>query len=135
MAVRRRGLYSLYSQGATNQNYLRGVQQADSRGVVTFKSMFPGAPLRALPAHPLRGAPNLSGATAVTNKIATSQLALPDAACTAVYATSGYTQSARNFTQTPLARDMVFSDGSTQQVAEITGDVSNGFVASLRVPA
>src|SRR5262245_34026843 len=30
------GRYSLYSSGATNQNYLRGVQEADSTGKVTF---------------------------------------------------------------------------------------------------
>src|SRR5262249_22420946 len=37
----RAGLYSLYSAGATNQNYLRGVQSADSNGVVNFTSIFP----------------------------------------------------------------------------------------------
>ena len=39
----RDGLYSLYSQGATNQNYLRGVQEADANGKVTFTTIFPGA--------------------------------------------------------------------------------------------
>jgi protocatechuate 3,4-dioxygenase beta subunit len=37
----RQGRYSLYSSGATNQNYLRGVQEADSNGRVTFTSIFP----------------------------------------------------------------------------------------------
>src|SRR5580765_2104028 len=32
----RLGRYSLYSQGVTNQNYLRGTQEADSSGRVTF---------------------------------------------------------------------------------------------------
>ena len=36
------GRYSLYSAGATNQNYLRGVQAADSNGVVKFTSIYPG---------------------------------------------------------------------------------------------
>ena len=31
-----------YSPGATNQNYLRGVQAADGSGNVTFTSIFPG---------------------------------------------------------------------------------------------
>ncbi len=39
----REGLYSMYSQGATNENYLRGVQEADADGRVTFKSIFPAA--------------------------------------------------------------------------------------------
>lgn len=36
----RAGLYSLYSAGATNQNYLRGVAQTDTNGQVTFTSSF-----------------------------------------------------------------------------------------------
>ena len=36
------GRYSLYSSGATNQNYLRGVQEADASGRVTFTSVYPG---------------------------------------------------------------------------------------------
>ena len=36
------GRYSLYSPGATNQNWLRGVQEADADGWVTFTSIFPG---------------------------------------------------------------------------------------------
>src|SRR5262245_57845525 len=35
------GRYSLYTAGATNQNYLRGVQETDSAGKVTFTSIFP----------------------------------------------------------------------------------------------
>jgi len=50
-----KGLYSLYSQGATNQNYCRGVQAADSTGALTFKSVFPAAYMGRLAAHPLRG--------------------------------------------------------------------------------
>jgi len=38
----RPGRYSVYSSGATNQNYLRGVQEADASGTVTFQSIFPG---------------------------------------------------------------------------------------------
>ena len=37
----RLGRYSLYSSGATDQNYLRGVQAADAGGTVTFTSIFP----------------------------------------------------------------------------------------------
>src|SRR5262245_53449414 len=38
----RDGNYSLYSSAAVNQNYLRGVQAADSTGKVRFTSIFPG---------------------------------------------------------------------------------------------
>src|SRR5262249_32525662 len=37
----REGLYSMYSDGATDRNYLRGVQPADARGVVSFTSIYP----------------------------------------------------------------------------------------------
>ena len=39
----REGRYSLYSEGATDQNYLRGVQEADANGRVAFTSIFPAA--------------------------------------------------------------------------------------------
>ncbi|HEY7827962.1 MAG TPA: hypothetical protein VIB99_06995, partial [Candidatus Limnocylindrales bacterium] len=35
------GRYSLYSDEVTNENYLRGVQAADARGLVSFSSIFP----------------------------------------------------------------------------------------------
>ena len=37
------GNYSMYSQGATDQNYLRGVQEAGRDGSVTFTTIFPAA--------------------------------------------------------------------------------------------
>jgi protocatechuate 3,4-dioxygenase beta subunit len=37
----RAGGYSMYSEGLEDQNYLRGVQEADADGVVTFDSIFP----------------------------------------------------------------------------------------------
>ena len=37
----RLGRFSLYSTGATTQNYLRGVPQTDANGTVTFTSIFP----------------------------------------------------------------------------------------------
>ena len=37
----REGRYSLYSPGATNQNYLRGVQESDASGQLTFTTVFP----------------------------------------------------------------------------------------------
>ena len=38
----RDGLYSLYSSGVTAQNYLRGVQETDSSGSLSFTTIFPG---------------------------------------------------------------------------------------------
>ena len=53
----RAGQYSLYSQAVTGENYLRGVQETDAKGQVTFTSIFPACYSGPLAAHPLRGLP------------------------------------------------------------------------------
>jgi protocatechuate 3,4-dioxygenase beta subunit len=130
----REGRYSMYSAGVTNENYLRGVQAADASGLVSFKSIFPAAYSGRWPHIHFEVYPTIAGATAAGNKIATSQLALPDEICRTVYATIGYETSVRNHSQTTLASDNVFRDGSSQQLATVTGDVSTGLVANLTVP-
>jgi hypothetical protein len=65
--------------------------------------------------------------------VTTSQLALPQDACQAVYATDGYSQSVRNLAQTSLQRDNVFSDGVSLQTPTISGDTTNGYTAQLVV--
>jgi protocatechuate 3,4-dioxygenase beta subunit len=128
------GLYSMYSQGARDQNYLRGVQEADGAGRVTFKSIFPAAYSGRWPHVHFEVYPSLAGATAAGSKVATSQLALPDEVCRTVYATAGYSASVRNMGQTTLASDNVFRDGATHQLATVTGSVAGGYTASLPVP-
>ena len=129
----RSGLYSLYSSGVTNQNYLRGVQQTDANGKVTFTSIFPACYSGRWPHIHFEVYPSLSAATSVRNKVATSQIALPKATCDLVYATSGYEQSVRNLSQTSLATDNVFSDGSALELATVTGSVTGGLSAGLTV--
>ncbi len=59
-------------------------------------------------------------------------MALPEKACNAVYATSGYDGSSRNMAQTSLQSDNVFGeDGGELQLATISGDTTAGYVASL----
>jgi protocatechuate 3,4-dioxygenase beta subunit len=129
----RGGLYSLYSAGATNQNYLRGVQQTDANGVVTFTSIFPACYTGRWPHIHFEIYPSLAAATNVANKIATSQLALPKSTCDLVYATAGYQQSVTNLSQISLATDIVFSDGASLELATVSGDVTNGLTASLTI--
>ena len=71
--------------------------------------------------------------TSVSNKIATSQIALPKTTNDLVYATAGYEASVRNLSQVSLASDMVFSDGSSLELATIGGSVTSGLTASLTV--
>ena len=84
------GRYSLYSQGVTDQNYLRGVGEADANGVVTFTSIYPACYSGRWPHIHFEVYPTLAKATDPANRIATSQIALPEDACNTVYATSGY---------------------------------------------
>ena len=127
------GRYSLYTSGVTNQNYLRGVQEADANGVVTFTSIYPGCYSGRWPHIHFEVYPTLASSTSVSNKIATSQIALPKAANDLVYAQSGYGSSASNASQITLASDGIFSDGASLELATVTGSVSSGFVASLTV--
>jgi protocatechuate 3,4-dioxygenase beta subunit len=129
----RDGKYSLYTSGVTNQNYLRGVQAADANGKVSFTSIFPACYSGRWPHIHFEVYPTLAAASSVSNKIATSQIALPKASCDLVYATSGYQQSITNLSQISLATDNVFSDGASLELATVTGDVTSGLTASLSV--
>jgi len=127
------GRYSLYTSGVTNQNFLRGVHEADANGQVTFTSIFPGCYAGRWPHIHFEVYPSVSAATQVSNKIATSQIALPKATCDLVYAQSGYSGSASNLSRISLASDMVFSDGSALELATMSGSVGAGMVAALTV--
>ena len=129
----RLGRYSLYTSGATDQNYLRGVQAADGSGRVSFTSIFPACYSGRWPHIHFEVYPSLSAATDVGNKIATSQIALPKETCDQVYATSGYEESVTNLSRVSLATDMVFSDGATLELGTISGSIGGGLTATLTV--
>jgi protocatechuate 3,4-dioxygenase beta subunit len=126
------GRYSLYSQGATDQNYLRGVQAAGRDGALSFTSIFPAAYSGRWPHIHFEVYPSLDAATSAGSPLVTSQLALPQDVCEVIYATDGYEDSVRNLAGTSLDRDMVFSDGYATQLATVTGDTS-GMTATLTI--
>ncbi|HEY5821127.1 MAG TPA: 3,4-dioxygenase subunit beta [Propionibacteriaceae bacterium] len=123
----RDGKYSLYSDGITNENYLRGVQETSAKGEVTFTTIFPAAYDGRWPHIHFEVYPSLAKATNSANKVATSQMALPEAAANAVYATAGYEQSVTNMKKTTLASDNVFGDGYDLQIPTVTGDATTGY--------
>jgi protocatechuate 3,4-dioxygenase beta subunit len=125
------GNYSMYSDAVVNENYLRAVQEADANGAVSFTTIFPGAYSGRWPHMHFEVYPKLSVATTGSNAIKTSQLALPEDACKLVFADSRYPSSASNLSRSSLAVDNVFRDGWTSQLATVTGDVKNGFIATL----
>jgi protocatechuate 3,4-dioxygenase beta subunit len=127
------GRYSMYSGGAEDQNYLRGVQAADAKGRLTFISTFPGMYPGRWPHVHFEIYENLEEATTYRNKIATSQLAFPRKACKKVYASEGYGNSAAYLASMNIEDDSVFSDGWKDQMASTTGSVSRGYTATLSI--
>jgi protocatechuate 3,4-dioxygenase beta subunit len=130
----RDGNYSLYSEAAANENYLRGVQQVDSGGAATFRSVFPGCYPGRWPHVHFEVYSNLADATASGPIVKTSQLALPKEACAAAYASDRYQASAGNLGQVSLATDNVFGDdGGIHQLATMSGDAGSGYLATLTI--
>jgi protocatechuate 3,4-dioxygenase beta subunit len=128
------GGYSLYSQGVTDENFLRGVQETDASGRATFQSIFPGAYSGRWPHIHFEVFPSLAKASTAQDRIATSQIALPEDACSLVYQTRGYNGSVRNFARTSLTRDNVFGDDSAaRQLGTVSGDVKSGMAVELPV--
>ena len=129
----RDGNYSMYSNGVTSEDYLRGVQVADANGKITFDTIFPACYSGRWPHVHFEVYPSLASATSATNAINTSQLALPEDVCKAAYATTGYEKSVSNLSKVTLNSDNVFGDGHDWQVATVTGDTTNGYVVRLTV--
>jgi protocatechuate 3,4-dioxygenase beta subunit len=127
------GQYSMYSSGVTNENYLRGVQETDANGMVTFTSIFPAAYSGRWPHIHFEVFPSLTTALVSGTKLATSQIALPEDTCKLVFATDGYSQSVSNMAKSSLKTDNVFSDGWSLQTPTVSGDVANGFNIAMNV--
>jgi protocatechuate 3,4-dioxygenase beta subunit len=127
------GVYSIY--GAPDRNYLRGVGISDAEGRVRFTTVFPGC-------YPGRW-PHIhfevfySAEKAVSGQAAllTSQFALPEAECRAVYDSQPlYAASRAPLDDVSLTRDGIFRDSSAAelaaQVLTLTGDASSGYRAA-----
>lgn len=129
------GNYSLYSNGVTTQNYLRGVQVSDASGLVTFTTIFPGCYSGRWPHIHFEVYNSVGQAVSGRNAVATSQLALPEAVSRQVYAqTALYPSSTNNLNQLTLATDNVFSDDrAVNQLASVSGSVAAGYLATLTV--
>ena len=129
------GRYSMYSQGVEDEIYLRGVQPTDASGTASFTTIFPGCYDGRWPHLHFEVYRSTKEATSDGQIVKTSQIALPQAACEAVYAdTSTYPSSTANLARTSLTGDRVFGDdGGIHQLATVTGDASSGFVANLTI--
>lgn len=129
----RDGNYSLYSSGITAQNYLRGLQESDSSGTVSFTTIYPGCYAGRVPHVHFEVYPSLARAATASSRIKTSQFTFPTATSNEVYASSGYSASVRNLAQISNATDNVFSDGTSLQMASVSGNVTDGYVVTLTI--
>lgn len=130
----RAGEYSMYDGPLLQENYLRGVQTSDENGWVEFTTIFPGCYPGRWPHIHFEVFPGLESARLGLAKLRTSQLAFPEKVCREVYRAPGYEVSAANLPEITLETDLVFSDGWALQMAEVTGNNTDGWVATLNVP-
>lgn len=110
------------------------VQEVDANGAVSFTSIFPAAYSGRWPHIHFEVYSDVATADASGPIVKTSQIALPNEAGAAVYATSGYEQSGRNTASTSLTSDNVFGDdGGIHQIASMSGSTSSGYRAALTI--
>ena len=117
-----------------NQNYLREVQVSDASGLLSFTTIFPGCYSgRWLHIH-FEVYRSVALATSGSDDVRTSQLALPQDVCSTVYnGGSAFSASVRNLAQISYASDNVFSDGTSLQMATVTGNATQGYVVTLSI--
>ena len=128
------GVYSVYTEKSVNSNYLRGVQVTDSSGYVGFTTVVPGCYSGRMPHMHFEVYPSLAKATSASNKIRTSQLAFPTATMQSVYSnSSGYANSVSNLANISFATDNVFSDGYALEMVTLTGNLVDGYTATVTV--
>lgn len=127
------GGYSLYSPGLENATYLRGVQEVNDSGEVTFATVFPGCYPGRWPHVHFEVYPDVDSVRGNSRPLLTSQLAFPEDISREIYGLADYAGSARNLDDVTLGSDMVFSDDSAaHQMAAVTRE-DGGFRAALTV--
>ena len=130
----RLGRYSMYSSGVEDENYLRGIAKTNANGTAWFTTVFPACYSGRWPHIHFEVYSSVSKAVANGPIVKTSQIAMPKAVCSKVYASSLYTGSTANLAQSSLSTDNVFSDDrAIHQLATVTGSAAKGYVANLTI--
>lgn len=130
------GVYSIY--GAGDRNYLRGVGISDDRGRVRFTTVFPACYPGRWPHIHCEVFPSAESAVSGKRALLTSQFALPEAECRAVYDGHPlYAASRETINGVSLRRDGIFRDASEAelqaQMLALSGDPTTGYRATGRV--
>jgi protocatechuate 3,4-dioxygenase beta subunit len=131
-----RGEYSLY--GLPSANCLRGLQPTAADGTVRFQTILPGCYGGRAPHLHFEVYSSVAAAVSGEPSLLSSQFALPQGPCRAVYADDPrYGDSLANLDRWPTARDFVFADASPDELILQTiilhGDVRTGFAGTARV--
>ncbi len=128
------GKYSMYD--IPEQNYLRGIAEADANGIVKFTTIVPGCYAGRWPHMHFEVFESLADAVGSAQPWATSQLAFPADVLAEAYTASGYESSVQNLGGVSLSGDNVFGDdGGVHQLANMSGNQSEGYTATLTVNA
>ncbi|MEY4981752.1 MAG: hypothetical protein RIR62_18 [Pseudomonadota bacterium] len=130
------GIYSIYE--AADRNYLRGVGISDAAGRVRLVTVVPGTYPGRWPHIHFEVFASPERAVTGGQAILTSQFALPEAECRAVYgADRAYARSIPALADLSLSRDRIFRNGTAAeraaQMMRMTGDLSRGLTATAQV--
>lgn len=128
------GRYSVFDPALDGATYLRGVQVTDADGFAVFDGIVPGTYPGRWPHFHFEVYPSAAAATTYRNKIATSDLAVPEDVCRAAFAAMDYGPSLRNMVNTPMSDDPSFTDDTAglQRLA-VAGSVAAGYVGTVTV--
>lgn len=128
------GLYSGYAEannaGQSGKTYCRGVQYTDTNGVASFTTIYPGWYAGRI-TH-IHFQIFLTSYSSTAKSTAVSQMAFPLDITKAVYSSALYSKG-QNTSVTSFAADNVFSDGTTYEMATVTGNITDGYTAELEV--
>jgi protocatechuate 3,4-dioxygenase beta subunit len=117
------GNYSGFGNASSNTTFLRGIQNADASGKVTFRTIYPGwYQGRAVHIH--------VKAHTGGNEVHTTQLFFDETTSDTVFASSPY--NTRPGRRTTNAQDGIYRDGGAQATPTFTKDGS-GYVGTLTV--
>jgi protocatechuate 3,4-dioxygenase beta subunit len=124
------GIYSIYA--AADRNYLRGVGISDADGRLRFTTIIPACYDGRWPHLHFEVFASAQAATSGDAALLTSQFALPEAECRAVYDSQPlYASSRRTIEGVTLDGDGIFRNGGeaarTAQLLVLSGDPSAGY--------
>jgi protocatechuate 3,4-dioxygenase beta subunit len=127
------GDYSLYS--LRDANYLRGLQQADSTGRLSFTTIVPGCYGGRYPHCHFEVFESLTAAIGGRAPLLVSQLAFPESACRAIYdGDARYGGSLQNLERLPIERDFVFGDtGAAGQIVSMRSHGAGGYTGTATI--